>query len=115
MHPVPRRNEEDTGFSESITRSRKNEKENAPLLRMRGIMSLQKLAQVIEHLALRLNQTAPNPVLSTLKWFRHEYEAHVFERKCPSGSCKELVGAPCATACPVDTEAWRYVATYRKR
>lgn len=96
---------------ESITRSRKNEKGDAPLLRMQGIMSLQKLAQIIKDTSLcGLGQTAPNPVLSTLKWFRSEYEAHVFERRCPSGSCKELVGAPCATACPVDTEAWKYVA-----
>jgi len=35
-----------------------------------------------------LGQTAPNPVLSTLRYFRDEYEAHVFERRCPAGKCK---------------------------
>ena len=49
-------------------------------------------------------------MLSTLQWFRDEYEAHVFERRCPAGSCKELVGAPCQNGCPVGTEVWRYVA-----
>jgi NADH-quinone oxidoreductase subunit F len=49
-------------------------------------------------------------VLSTLRWFREEYEAHVFERTCPAGACKDLVGAPCQNTCPVGTEAWRYVA-----
>jgi NADH:ubiquinone oxidoreductase subunit F (NADH-binding)/(2Fe-2S) ferredoxin len=38
-----------------------------------------------------LGQTAPNPVLTTIKHFRHEYEAHIKERRCPSGECKELI------------------------
>ena len=38
-----------------------------------------------------LGQTAPNPVLSTLKYFRHEYEAHIFEKTCPAKACKALI------------------------
>ena len=38
-----------------------------------------------------LGQTAPNPVLSTLKYYRHEYEAHVLEKRCPAGVCKDLL------------------------
>ena len=38
-----------------------------------------------------LGQTAPNPVLSTLKYFRDEYEAHVVEKRCPAGVCKHLM------------------------
>jgi NADP-reducing hydrogenase subunit HndC len=38
-----------------------------------------------------LGQTAPNPVLSTLKYFRDEYEAHVVEKRCPAGVCKDLL------------------------
>lgn len=38
-----------------------------------------------------LGQTAPNPVLSTLKYFRNEYEAHVVEKRCPAGVCKDLL------------------------
>jgi NADH-quinone oxidoreductase subunit F len=96
---------------ESITRPRHKEEDLDPLLRVQGIMHLKKLAETIRATSLcGLGQSAPNPVLSTLQWFRDEYEAHVFERRCPSGSCKELVGAPCQTGCPVGTEVWRYVA-----
>ena len=38
-----------------------------------------------------LGQTAPNPVLSTLRYFRDEYIAHVVDKKCPAGVCKELL------------------------
>jgi NADH:ubiquinone oxidoreductase subunit F (NADH-binding)/Pyruvate/2-oxoacid:ferredoxin oxidoreductase delta subunit/(2Fe-2S) ferredoxin len=62
------------------------------LRRFRGVMNLNQLASVIKDTSLcGLGQTAPNPVLSTLRWFRHEYEAHIFERRCPAGACKELL------------------------
>jgi NADP-reducing hydrogenase subunit HndC len=38
-----------------------------------------------------LGQTAPNPVLSTLRYFRDEYEAHVVEKRCPAGVCRALI------------------------
>jgi NADH:ubiquinone oxidoreductase subunit F (NADH-binding)/(2Fe-2S) ferredoxin len=38
-----------------------------------------------------LGQTAPNPVITTLRYFREEYEAHIFEKRCPAGVCKELI------------------------
>lgn len=96
---------------EAITRSRRNETGSDALLRFQGVMHLKELAEVIRSTSLcGLGQTAPNPVLSTLRWFRDEYEAHVFERACPAGSCRELVGAPCQSGCPVGTEVWRYVA-----
>ncbi len=96
---------------EAITRPRHKESDLDALVRVQGIMQLKKLAETIKATSLcGLGQSAPNPVLSTLQWFRDEYEAHVFERRCPSGSCKELVGAPCQNGCPVGTEVWRYVA-----
>ena len=60
-----------------------------------------------------LGQTAPNPVLATLKFFRDEYIAHVVDKKCPAGVCKELLSfnidkdkcigcGKCAKNCPVD-------------
>ena len=38
-----------------------------------------------------LGMTAPNPVLSTIKYFRNEYEAHIRDKKCPAGVCRELL------------------------
>ncbi|KAB2887390.1 MAG: NADH-quinone oxidoreductase subunit F, partial [Burkholderiaceae bacterium] len=38
-----------------------------------------------------LGQTAPNPILSTLKYFRHEYEVHIRDKKCPAGVCRDLL------------------------
>jgi len=75
-----------------ISTSHKNEKGNDALIRFKGVLSLQRLANVIKDTSLcGLGQTAPNPVLSTLRWFRDEYEAHIYERKCPAGVCSELL------------------------
>lgn len=64
-----------------------------------------------------LGQTAPNPVLSTINYFRSEYEAHINDKRCPSNCCKDLLlwavseekcvkcGA-CKKACPVDAIVW---------
>ncbi|OHB49130.1 MAG: hypothetical protein A2Y10_05195 [Planctomycetes bacterium GWF2_41_51] len=101
---------------QAITRPRRKEDNNDALLRFQGVLQLRQLAETIKSTSLcGLGQTAPNPVLSTLNWFRDEYEAHVFNRECPAGSCKELVGAPCQNGCPVGTEAWRYVAHISRR
>ncbi|MDD5020514.1 MAG: NADH-quinone oxidoreductase subunit NuoF [Endomicrobiaceae bacterium] len=89
---------------EDITEGRATE-ETIPLL--------EKLAHTVRIGSLcGLGKTAPNPVLSTLKYFRHEYDAHVKEKKCPSGSCTSLVNITinpekcigctvCALKCPV--------------
>ncbi|MBK9118664.1 MAG: NADH-quinone oxidoreductase subunit NuoF [Phycisphaerales bacterium] len=75
-----------------ITRAHRHESGNEALARFRGVMTMERLAQVIQDTSLcGLGQTAPSPVLSTLRWFREEYEAHVFERRCPAGVCKELL------------------------
>ena len=53
---------------------------------------LEQLAQVVKTGSLcGLGQTAPNPVLSTLRYFREEYEAHINEKRCPAGACQNLV------------------------
>jgi NADH-quinone oxidoreductase subunit F len=72
---------------------------------------LQELALVVKDTTMcGLGQTASNPVLSTIKYFRDEYIEHIKNRKCIAGVCRELVGAPCQDACPLGTEAWRYIA-----
>ncbi|MDN5350756.1 MAG: NADH-quinone oxidoreductase subunit [Bacteroidales bacterium] len=76
---------------ESITSKPKNRETHEPLARMKGVMQLEKLGKVIQDTSLcGLGQTAPNPVLSTLKWFREEYEEHVFDKKCRAGVCSNL-------------------------
>jgi len=57
-----------------------------------------------------LGQTAPNPVLSTLRYFRDEFIAHIVDKRCPAGVCKPLVRARCANACPaeLDVPGWRW-------
>ncbi len=72
---------------------------------------LEELANVVRDTSMcGLGQSAPNPVLSTLRYFREEYEAHIRDKHCDAYVCKDLVGAPCQAACPLGTEAWRYVA-----
>jgi len=76
---------------ESITSKPNKNNEKEALQRFKGIIQLEKLGKVIRETSLcGLGQTAPNPVLSTLKWFRDEYESHIYERKCESNVCTEL-------------------------
>ena len=61
---------------------------------------LESLAKNIKETALcGLGQTAPNPVLSTLKYFRHEYEAHIKEKRCPAGVCEKMLQYTITDAC----------------
>ncbi|MBR6783212.1 MAG: NADH-quinone oxidoreductase subunit NuoF [Clostridia bacterium] len=78
------------------------------------IEKLEELANNIKATALcGLGQTAPNPVLSTIRYFRDEYEAHIKEKRCPAGQCKALARftidrelckgcSLCARKCPVN-------------
>jgi len=76
---------------------------------------LEELARVVKDTTMcGLGQTASNPVLSTLRYFREEYERHVVDKKCDAFVCRNLVGASCQAACPLETEAWRYVALIEK-
>ncbi|MBP2645925.1 MAG: hndC 2 [Firmicutes bacterium] len=74
---------------------------------------LEEMSRNIKTTALcGLGQTAPNPVLSTLRYFRHEYEAHIHDKRCPAGACSALTGYSvtelckgcglCKKACPVE-------------
>ncbi|MBW1791079.1 MAG: FAD-dependent oxidoreductase, partial [Deltaproteobacteria bacterium] len=79
------------------------------------ISLLKELADTVKDTTMcGLGQTASNPVLSTLKYFHDEYVEHIEKHQCKAGVCKELVGAPCQSTCPLGTEAWRYVAHIAK-
>jgi Na+-translocating ferredoxin:NAD+ oxidoreductase RNF subunit RnfB len=66
------------------------EEEN--LHRFNRILNMESLAQVIKDTSLcGLGQSAPNPVLSTLRFFKSEYDAHIYDRKCPAHQCKGLL------------------------
>ena len=76
---------------------------------------LEELALVVRDTTMcGLGQTAANPVLSTLRHFRDEYQRHVVDKRCDAYVCGDLVGAACQSACPLETEAWRYVALVEK-
>ncbi len=76
---------------ESITTKPKDRESHEPLSRFKGVMQIESLGKVIRDTSLcGLGQTAPNPVLSTLQWFREEYEEHVFDKKCRAGVCTNL-------------------------
>jgi NADH-quinone oxidoreductase subunit F len=70
---------------------------------------LEEMATLIKDSALcGLGQTAPNPILSTIRYFRHEYEAHIKNQYCPSGVCKGLSAAPCQRSCPAGVDVPAY-------
>jgi len=72
---------------------------------------LAELAAAVKKGALcGLGQTAPNPVLTTIRYFRDEYEAHVREKRCPAVVCKEIISSPCQHVCPIGTQAPRYIS-----
>ncbi len=82
------------------------------------IDELERLSDVIRHSSLcGLGQTGPNPVLSTLRYFRDEYEAHINEKRCPAKRCVALLSFEvdpdvckrcglCFKACPADAIVW---------
>lgn len=78
------------------------------------IETLERWAAIIQNTALcGLGQTAPNPVLSTLRYFRHEYEAHIKEKRCPAAVCSSMFKAPCIHTCPVEMDIPSYVSLVR--
>ncbi|MFW5644651.1 MAG: NADH-ubiquinone oxidoreductase-F iron-sulfur binding region domain-containing protein [Bacteroidota bacterium] len=100
---------------ESITRKPIDDSNpRSTLERFKGVMQLESLSEVMKDTSLcGLGQHAPNPVLSTLRYFRDEYEEHIFDRKCRANVCTELrtyyidvdlcTGCSvCAKKCPAD-------------
>ena len=71
---------------------------------------LEELGHVIQDTAMcGLGQTAPNPVLSTIRYFREEYEEHIKHKYCRAGVCSDLFLSPCENACPANINVPGYM------
>jgi len=80
-----------------------------------SIAQLEELARAVGKGSLcGLGQTAPNPVLTTIKYFRDEYLAHVREKRCPAGVCEPLFVATCSNRCPGEVDIPAYIALVKE-
>ncbi len=70
--------------------------------------------QIIDSSLCGLGQSAPNPVLTTIRYFREEYEAHVERGECPASVCAALFTSPCQNACPAGVDVPLYVDLVRQ-
>ena len=77
---------------------------------------LAELAEAVKAGSLcGLGQTAPNPVLTTIRYFQDEYEAHIDRKRCPAAVCQEIISSPCQHTCPIGTEANVYISLVAQR
>jgi NADH-quinone oxidoreductase subunit F len=77
---------------------------------LEDIETLEKLANVIKDSSLcGLGQTSANPVLTTLRYFRDEYKAHIVEKRCKAGVCESLFVALCENSCPLHMDIPAYL------
>ncbi|HCE42644.1 MAG TPA: hydrogenase [Lentisphaeria bacterium] len=77
---------------------------------MQDLERLELLANTVGKTSLcGLGQSAPNPVLSTLRYFRHEYLDHINDKKCAAGVCSTMMWAPCVNACPANVNVPAYL------
>jgi NADH-quinone oxidoreductase subunit F len=82
---------------------------------MEDLDKLYELSEMVAETALcGLGESAPNPVLTTIKYFRDEYEAHIIEKRCPAGVCDKIISSPCKHTCPVGTDVSAYMGYLAK-
>ncbi|MEW6457268.1 MAG: NADH-quinone oxidoreductase subunit NuoF [Acidobacteriota bacterium] len=78
---------------------------------MEDLELLEDIGRYIKNSAFcGLGTSVPNTVLTTIRYFRDEYEAHIKDNRCPASICKELSITPCIEACPIDTQAPAYIS-----
>ena len=91
VHALPRGHDAHARDPRSSSPSARSATTVRRLERFRGILHLEELAETVKETSLcGLGQSAANPVLSTLRFFRDEYEAHIMESACPAGACTGL-------------------------
>lgn len=77
--------------------------------------SLEELGRMIRDVSLcGLGQTAPNPVLTTMRHFRHEFEDHIRAGRCRAGVCQNLALSPCENSCPLHMNIPRFLELYKE-
>ena len=80
------------------------------------VQNLQDLGTVIKDTALcGLGQTGPNPVLTTLKYFRNEYDEHLVEGRCDGGVCLDLFISPCENSCPLHMNIPGFLELFKEK
>ena len=76
---------------------------------------LDELGRMIRDCSLcGLGQSAPNPVLTTMRHFRHEFEDHILAHRCRAGVCQELALSPCENSCPLHMNIPRFLQLYKE-
>ena len=82
---------------------------------MEDLDILAELGEMVASASLcGLGQTAPNPVLTTVRHFREEYEAHIIDKRCPAAVCQALFRSPCQHTCPVELDIPGYVSLIKE-
>jgi NADH-quinone oxidoreductase subunit F len=77
--------------------------------------ALDELGRMIRDMSLcGLGQTAPNPVLTTMRHFRHEFEDHIRAKRCRAGVCENLALSPCENSCPLHMNIPRFLQLYKE-
>ncbi|MFC1902375.1 FAD-dependent oxidoreductase, partial [Chloroflexota bacterium] len=83
--------------------------------KMEDLDTLRTLGEMVASVSLcGLGQTSPNPVLTTIRHFSEEYEAHIIDKKCPAAVCQSLFKAPCQHTCPVELDVPGYVSLIKE-
>ncbi len=79
------------------------------------IDSLDELCRMVRDTSLcGLGQSAPNPVLTSLRHFRHEFEDHIRAKRCRAGVCEDLALSPCENSCPLHMNIPRFLQLYKE-
>jgi NADH-quinone oxidoreductase subunit F len=79
--------------------------------RMEDLAAIERIAAGMDTAALcALGQLTPGPVMAALRYFKDEFIAHIEDKRCPAGVCKELVPARCLNACPAGVDVPGYVS-----
>ena len=82
---------------------------------LEDIDKLDELCRMIRDMSLcGLGQSAPNPVLTSLRHFRHEFEDHILAKRCRAGVCEDLALSPCENSCPLHMNIPRFLQLYQE-